>query len=299
MINRPLSQLADVYYGKSPTGIRTYDSSIHIYGTGGFLGYSSVPLFERDGVVVGRKGTLGNPIYATGKYWVIDTAYAVIPKKEVDSKWLYYNLSNYNLESLNEATGVPSISRDLLYRIEFPTPSYFCQRKIAEILSTIDEQIEQTEVLIAKYQAMKKGVMQDLFSRGVDKNGKLRPPYEKAPHLYKSSELGMIPKEWGIKQLSDVAEVNRGKFTARPRNDPKYYGGIYPFIQTGDIANAIGRLLTSYSQTLNDLGTMVSRSFPAGTILITIAANMMPPPKVLFKRRHGGVGILHIAASTL
>lgn len=244
MQNKPLSQLADVHYGKSPNDIRTYSSNINIYGTGGFIGHASKPLFQKDGVIVGRKGTLGNPIYATGEYWVIDTAYAVIPNAEIDSKWLYYNLSNYNLESLNEATGVPSINRDLLYRIEFNTPNYSEQQKIAEILSTVDEEIEQTEALIGKYEMIKQGMMQDLFTRGVDKSGKLRPRYEDAPELYKESPLGMIPKEWEAKRLSELyaCPSRSGLY-----KEKEFYGHGYPMVHmpqmfrglTVDVSDAV------------------------------------------------------------
>lgn len=82
-----------------------------------------------------------------------------------------------------------------------------------------------------------------------------------------------LPKEWDIKPLEEIAIVERGKFSARPRNDPRYYGGNIPFVQTGDIAGANGRL-SCYTQSLNEAGLAVSRLFPANTILITIAANI-------------------------
>lgn len=69
--------------------------------------------------------------------------------------------------------------------------------------------------------------------------------------------------------LGDVAVLERGRFSPRPRNDPHYYGGAYPFIQTGDIANC-GHRLTGYRQTLNDKGIHVSKKFSAGTIVIAI-----------------------------
>lgn len=83
----------------------------------------------------------------------------------------------------------------------------------------------------------------------------------------------MIPDGWQYCQLQDLATVERGKFSARPRNDPKYYGGDIPFVQTGDVARSNGKL-TDFSQTLNELGLTVSKLFPSGTILITIAANI-------------------------
>lgn len=83
----------------------------------------------------------------------------------------------------------------------------------------------------------------------------------------------MEPKEWDFKSLDELALVERGKFSVRPRNDPRYFGGSIPFVQTGDISSA-GTYLNQYTQTLNAEGVKVSKVFPKGTILITIAANI-------------------------
>ena len=61
----------------------------------------------------------------------------------------------------------------------------------------MDVQIEATEALIAKQERLRAGLMQDLFTRGVDENGELRPPREEAPHLYHETEIGWLPKGWG------------------------------------------------------------------------------------------------------
>lgn len=78
---------------------------------------------------------------------------------------------------------------------------------------------------------------------------------------------------WTEVTLENLAEVERGKFSIRPRNDPRYFGGAMPFVQTGDVTGS-DIYLRGYSQTLNDDGIRVSKVFPADTILITIAANI-------------------------
>lgn len=90
---------------------------------------------------------------------------------------------------------------------------------------------------------------------------------------YKQTPLGWIPEAWRIKDLISVASVKRGRFSPRPRNDPKFYGGNIPFVQTSDITNSNGKV-NSYTQTLNEEGLKVSVLFPAGTILMTIASNI-------------------------
>jgi len=90
---------------------------------------------------------------------------------------------------------------------------------------------------------------------------------------YKQTEVGALPDDWEVKPFQTLANIERGKFTARPRNDPKYYGGDIPFIQTGDVTNSSGWIKT-YSQTLNREGLKVSKLFPRGTLFFTIAANI-------------------------
>lgn len=84
-------------------------------------------------------------------------------------------------------------------------------------------------------------------------------------------------------KLGEVAEIQRGRFSHRPRNDPKFFNGKYPFIQTGDVVKADGSVV-DYKQTLNDEGLKQSKLFKPTIILITIAANI------------GDVGILDYEA---
>lgn len=207
-MNNLLQDLAVVEYGASPRDIKSdFRTDYAIYGTGGKVGYSKLPLFNGPVIVIARKGTLDNPIYSKDACWIIDTAYGVIPKENVDSKWLYYQLVKYDLRKLNESTGVPSINREYLKRIKIHSCTFKEQQKIAAILSTVDSVIEKTQASIDKYKAIKQGMLHDLFTRGIDlKTGKIRPRLEDAPKLYKKSPLGMVPKEWDVKQLGDVTE---------------------------------------------------------------------------------------------
>ncbi|EOU6665566.1 restriction endonuclease subunit S [Escherichia coli] len=82
-----------------------------------------------------------------------------------------------------------------------------------------------------------------------------------------------VPEGWHLVKLSDLGEVNRGKSKHRPRDAAVLYGGKYPFIQTGDVKASNGRI-TSFNQTYSDEGLKQSRLWPAGTMCITIAANI-------------------------
>jgi len=94
--------------------------------------------------------------------------------------------------------------------VEFPP--YPEQRQIAHILSTCDAVIEKTQGAIAKYKAIKQGMLHDLFTRGIDiTTGKLRPKYEDAPALYRDSKLGMVPREWEEKTIGEVCSMKSGE----------------------------------------------------------------------------------------
>lgn len=129
--------------------------------------------------------------------------------------FIYYILllNRNSFISIAPQTTIPIINKTDFssFSISCPT-SFHEQRKIARILSILDAVIEKTEAAIAKYQAIKAGMMQDLFTRGIDlATGKLRPSYEDAPELYKQSELGWVPKEWDVVSIQYFAKLKGGK----------------------------------------------------------------------------------------
>lgn len=177
----------------------------------------------------------------------------------------YFNSDEHLAGVASHITGTTRqrISRSNLARLPIPLPPVGEQCKIAAILSSMDEAIEATQAVIDQFQVVKKAMMAELLTRGLPgRHTRL-----------KQTEIGEVPEGWDVVPLGRIASVDRGKFSHRPRNDPRFYGGPYPFVQTGDVAASEGRL-TRFSQTLNDEGLKVSRMFPAGTIIITIAANI-------------------------
>ena len=190
-----------------------------------------------------------------------------------DDAYFFYALKQWEpyLKAQTSGSGIPHVDKEIFGNLAITEFDLREQSKIAEVLSTVDRAIKQTETLIAKQQRIRTGLMQDLLTRGIDEHGNLR---SEETHEFKDSPLGRISAEWDILPLGELAAVDRGKFTHRPRNDPRFYGGDFPFIQTGDVTSRTGRVVNSYSQTLNHRGTLVSKCFPAGTIAVTIAANI-------------------------
>jgi len=277
-MNRALQDLATVEYGKSPNEVRDVQGKYPVYGTGGLVGFANDKLFDKEGVIVARKGTLDKPTYVEGEYWVIDTAYATLAKDDVYPKWLYYCLDNYDLAKLNEATGVPSISRDYLYRIEFHTPEYSEQKKIAKILTTVDNLIEKTQALIDKYTAIKQGMMADLFTRGIDlsgtpdtnpNHGQLRPPVEQAPELYKQTKLGWVPKEWEVVLMDSYA--TRGSGHTPSKSFPEYWNGGVKWVSLADSRKLDNLYIYKTDKEVSDLGLANSSAtkHPEGTVILS------------------------------
>ncbi len=128
------------------------------------------------------------------------------------------NGTEFRREAERLATGTTRtrISLSTLKRIRLRAPKPKEQRRIGDLIRTLDKAIEQTEALIAKYQQIKVGLMHDLFTRGVTPDGHLRPTYKQAPRLYKESPLGWIPKEWEVAKLRDKSSPVRSHIKTGP-----------------------------------------------------------------------------------
>jgi type I restriction enzyme S subunit len=121
----------------------------------------------------------------------------------LNSEFIKEQIRRINVQSAQANFSLGDINR-LVIKYPKDKPE---QRQIATILSTADAVIEKTQAAIAKYKAIKQGMLQDLFTRGIDtKTGKLRPSYQDAPELYKESKLGWIPKEWEVERLENVTD---------------------------------------------------------------------------------------------
>ncbi|MCG6283910.1 restriction endonuclease subunit S [Vibrio diabolicus] len=204
-----IEELCTLHYGKSPKGIDSDDGIYPIYGTGGIVGSTNNYLYDQPSIILGRKGSIGNIHYVNKPFWTIDTTFYV-EAKNCDTKWLYYVFSSLNIEKLNEATGVPSLSRNNIYAQMLKAPSdQKEQQKIAEILSTVDKKIDLIDQKIAETEKLKTGLMQKLFSEGIgvqDENGNWQPHTE-----FRTTSIGQVPKTWQDAQIGDyVSELVSG-----------------------------------------------------------------------------------------
>ena len=137
---------------------------IPVYGTGGVMTYVDSFLYDGETVCIGRKGTINKPIFHIGKIWTVDTLFYTHSFKDLLPLYAYYVFCAIKWDKYNEATGVPSLSKETINKIEVTIPSSLSeQRRIASILSSADKVIDSTQKLIAKYKQIKQGMMEDLL----------------------------------------------------------------------------------------------------------------------------------------
>lgn len=184
-------------------------------------------------------------------------------------------------EAITEFTAgiaIPNVNASKLASLRLPLAPLGEQRRIVAKLETLTNQLDDCHQRLATVSTILKRFRQATIAAAcsgrltVDWRGSSASSIEEP---LSDGNLGMpdIPENWNWLKLPDTGEMSRGKSQHRPRNEPSLFGGPYPFIQTGDIAQSGGRI-TSHRQTYSEKGLNQSRLWPAGTICITIAANI-------------------------
>lgn len=195
----------------------------------------------------------------------------VTEKDSVLRRFLYYVLpfTLQRINTLTYATTVKHLANGDILNSFIAFPSLPAQQNIVHYLDTvcseIDAMLSKTRSSIKEYKKLKQAVITQAVTKGVRGEREMKDSGVEW--------IGEIPKEWVCEKIKYATSISRGLFNHRPRNDERYYNGKYPFIQTGDVANAT-KYIVSYSQTLNELGKSVSKEFPKGTLTMTIAANV-------------------------
>ena len=196
--------------------------------------------------------------YAENKYSYSTDIWGIrVKNKKILDKYLYFFLQSEK-EEINpkgfQGSGLKHLDKDYLKDFKISVPNLDKQKKIIRFLSKFDEFIDVIKNKIEKLENLQNSLQNKFF---------------KEVFLFNKNRKEKNKKY----KLSEICNLNRGKFSHRPRNDPRFYGGKIPFIQTGDVPkNNI--YIEKYSQTLNEKGLEVSKLFNKGTLVITIAANI-------------------------
>ena len=228
------------------------------YGASGIVDYVADFIFDENALLISEDGAnllaRSTPIAfsASGKYWVNNHAHILKFDSLTTQRFVELYLESIPLDDYITGAAQPKLNQKALNSIPIPVPPLAEQQRIVGLL---DEAFEG--IATAKANA--------------EKN------LQNARALFESHLQSVFTQRgpgWKQKTLEEIATTfGRGKSKQRPRNEPKLYGGKYPFIQTGDIRNA-DHFITEYSQTYSEVGLAQSKLWPKGTICITIAANI-------------------------
>ena len=189
--------------------------NVPYYGANGLQGYIDDYLFDEPLILIAEDGGVFDE-YATrpiayrvnGKSWVNNHAHVLRAKYKYNQDVIFYSLEHKDIQPFIVGGTRSKLNQSALRSITVDVPKSLPeQAKIAEVLSTVDRAIEQTEALIEKQQRIKTGLMADLLTQGIDADGNLR---SEATHVFKDSPLGRIPLEWDSSSLGLLAKFNSG-----------------------------------------------------------------------------------------
>ena len=274
---RKWTDILTIVSGKNQKAVANPNGQYPIYGSGGIMGYADEYLCEAGTTIVGRKGTINNPIFVSERFWNVDTAFGVTPGEELHPKFLYYFCRYFNFKELDKSTTIPSLAKRDLLAIEMPVPSLEEQEcivaRIEELFSELDNGVETLRKTKQQLAVYRQAVLKQAFEGQFTAHQQLCMELPWASKE-ETATLPDIPAEWRYVSLSKLGDLGRGKSKHRPRNDAKLFeSGKYPFIQTGDV-KAAKRYITEYSKMYGEFGLQQSKLWPKGTLCITIAANI-------------------------
>lgn len=185
---KKLGEVAKVVHGKNQKDVLSEDGQYPIYGSGGnIMGYANDYLCEAGTTILGRKGSINNPIFIEEPFWNVDTAFGISAKEGNDSKYLYYFIKSIDWQEKNTGTTLPSLTQQVVKDVDLPVPSLSEQSRI---VSRLDAAFGEIEGLKAKAEAQLREA-RTLFQAALTQE--------------------MKPKQgWEEKKLGEVAKVQNG-----------------------------------------------------------------------------------------
>jgi type I restriction enzyme S subunit len=204
---------------------------IPIYGSGGLMRFGDKYLYDKESILLPRKGTLSNIQWVNQPFWTVDTLYYTeINEDLVDGYYLFCYLRNLDLSKLNTGTGVPSMTFDAYYEIEVQLPGLREQREISQVLRRIKDKISLNNRINAELEAMAKTIYDYWFVQ-FDFPNELGKPYKSScGKMVWNEELKReIPEGWEVKMFGDVVVIKNGK-------DHKHLNdGAFPVYGSGGV----------------------------------------------------------------
>jgi type I restriction enzyme, S subunit len=204
--------LATLQYGRALRGHDTGTGPFRVFGTNGPIGWHTEALCSHPSVIIGRKGAYRGVHYSPAPFFVIDTAFYLEPKTDIDLRWAYYALLTHDINAMDSGSAIPSTSRDAFYGLPVRVPPLPEQRAIAHILGTLDDKIDLNRRMSQTLEAMARALFKSWFVDFEPVRAKVEsrdPGLPKAiadvfPDRFQDSELGEIPKGWSVGALGEL-----------------------------------------------------------------------------------------------
>jgi type I restriction enzyme, S subunit len=196
-VETTLGEVVNIKYGKDHKHLG--NGAYPLYGSGGIMRHVEKPLYEKESILIPRKGTLSNLFYVDKPFWSVDTIfYTEIDNKKVNPLFLFYKLKTINLAGLDVGSAVPSLTTKVLNPLELYIPLPSEQKTIANILSSFDEKIELLHEQNKTLGTLAQTIFKEWF---VNFN------YPGATGEMVDSELGEIPTGWQVKTIDELIEL--------------------------------------------------------------------------------------------
>ena len=206
-------------YGKALRDYGKASGKFRVFGSNGPIGWTDKPLASGPGVILGRKGAYRGIEFSLAPFFVIDTAYYVVPKTEFDMRWLYYAIKYHKLGEIDDGSPIPSTTRSAVYVRDFNVPPLAEQKAIAAVLGALDDKIELNRRMNATLEAMARALFQSWFVDFDPVRAKLDgrqsvglDPATAAlfPAFFHETKDGHIPTGWQLGRLADLCNLKRG-----------------------------------------------------------------------------------------
>lgn len=252
-----LGELLEIKYGKDHKHLA--DGNIPLYGSGGIIRYVDTPLYEKESILIPRKGTLSNLFYLNIPFWSVDTMFYTKIKEGNDGKYLYYLLRSMDLASMNVGSAVPSLTTEVLNKVEIKIPDLASQLEIAQILSSLDDKIELLQQMNQTLENIAQAIFKEWF---VNFNF---PGFD-------GESLDGLPKGWRMGKFEELTDIKTGKGLKRSefKIDGKYpvVGANGELGKTDDYLLEDKFLLTGRVGTLGAVNISYGKKWYSDNVLI-------------------------------
>ena len=139
------------------------EGEIPVYGTGGLISHVNESLYDGESVCIGRKGTINKPLYLSGRFWTVDTLFYTHSFNGILPRFCYHLFCTIDWLTYNEASGVPSLSKSTIEKILVSIPQIDIQKRIVQILDSIEEKINIDRNTLLDYQKQKNYLLSRMF----------------------------------------------------------------------------------------------------------------------------------------